>query len=91
MRWLDALERRFGDWAIPQFPLFIALISGAIYFMGYAKPEMTARLILDPAAVLAGEWWRVLTFLFVPAIQSPFWLLLWLFVMYQFAQALEQA
>jgi len=91
MRWLDALERRFGDWAIPQFPLFIALISGAVYLMGYAKPETLGRLQLDPAAVFAGEWWRIFTFLFVPAVQSPFWLILWLFVMYQFTQALEQA
>lgn len=91
MRWLDALERRFGDWAIPQFPLFIAAATGAIYFLGVARPEFVYRLTLDPAAIRAGEFWRVFTFLFVPAWKNTLMLILWLFVTYQFAQALEQA
>jgi len=61
MRWLDALERRFGEWSIPQFPLFIAVATGAIYVLGTARPEFVARLTLDPAAIRAGEWWRALT------------------------------
>jgi len=59
--------------------------------MGSAKPEMFDRLILDPVAVRAGEWWRVFTFLFVPVVKNPLFLILWLFVMYQFSQALENA
>ena len=91
MRWLDALERRFGDWAIPQFPLFISVAPAAVYFLAQARPEFIYRLTLDPVAIRAGELWRVATFLFVPPWQNLFMLLLWLFVTYQFAQALEQA
>ena len=91
MRWLDALERRFGDWAIPQFPLFIVAATGAVYILSLSRPEFVDRLTLDPLAIRAGEVWRVFTFLFVPSIRQPIWLLLWLFVTYQFAQALEAA
>jgi membrane associated rhomboid family serine protease len=91
LRWLDALERRFGDWAIPQFPLFISIAPAVIYFLAQARPEFIYRLTLDPAAIHAGEIWRVITFLFVPSFSNVFMLLLWLFVTYQFAQALEQA
>jgi membrane associated rhomboid family serine protease len=91
MRWLDALERRFGEWAIPQFPLFIAVAPAAVYFLAQSRPEFITRLTLDPAAIRAGEWWRMLTFLFLPPSQNVLWMLIWLFVTYQFAQALEQA
>jgi membrane associated rhomboid family serine protease len=91
MRWLDALERRFGDWAIPDFPLFIALAPAGIYILSLSRPEFINRLTLDPAAIRAGELWRVFTFLFLPPWQNLFWLIIWLFVTYQFAKALEQA
>ena len=50
-----------------------------------------ARLTLDPAAIRAGEIWRVFTFLFLPRRQNLLWMINWLFVTYQFARALEQA
>jgi membrane associated rhomboid family serine protease len=89
MRWLDPLERRFGAWAIPQFPLFIVLANASIYLLSFMKPEFASRLMLDPVAISQGEIWRAVTFLFVPPRMTPFWLVLWLFVLYQYAQALE--
>jgi len=91
MRWLDYLERRIGFLSISQFPLFIAAANGIIYFMGQAQPVFVERLILDPVAVRAGEWWRVLTFLFVPPQMSPLFLVFWLLLLYQYAMALENA
>jgi membrane associated rhomboid family serine protease len=90
MRWIDRLERRFGDWAIPQFPLFIVLANAAVYILSYLKPMFATRLYLDPAAIAQGEYWRLFTFLFVPPANiTPFWLVIWLFVLYQYGQALE--
>ncbi len=91
MRWLDYLERRFHWLTIPQFPLFIAATNGFIFFLGQAQPAFVQRLTLDPAAVLAGEWWRILTFLFIPPPWSAFLLVFWLLLLYQIAQSLEQA
>jgi len=91
MRWLDALERRIGDWSIPQFPLFIAVAPAVVYVLKLTRPEFLDRLKLNPAAIRDGELWRVFTFLFVPPWDNLLMLMLWLFVTYQFAQALEQA
>jgi len=89
MRWLDALERRFGQWSIPQFPLFIVGANLLIYLLNWTDPRFIGQLTLDPAAVHAGQWWRVITFLFVPPLIHPILLLMWLYLVYTFAQALE--
>jgi membrane associated rhomboid family serine protease len=91
MRWLDRLERHFHWLSIPQFPLFIASANGLIYLLGQAQPSFVDRLILDPSAVRAGEWWRMVTFLFVPPQMNPIFLVFWLLLLYQFAQTLENA
>ncbi len=89
MKWLDFLERRLSFLTIPQFPLFLAIANGICYFMTQAQPAFVGRLVLIPEAVLAGEWWRVITFLFVPPHLHPIFLIFWLLLIYQFAQALE--
>src|ERR1017187_8080076 len=91
MKWLDSLERRFHWLTIPQFPLFIATATGLIYLMSQIEPGFVQRLALDPVAVRAGEWWRIFTFLFVPPAISPFFIVFWLLLLYQYSQALENA
>src|SRR5476649_991096 len=90
MRWLDWLERRFGAWEIPEFPLFIVCATSAIYILNLVRPMFAYELILNPEAVRAGQWWRLVTFLFVPPSSlGPLWMLLWLYILYQYSQALE--
>lgn len=91
MKWLDRLERHLHVVVIPQFPLFLATANGVCYFMAQAQPAFVERLYLSPQAIRAGEWWRALTFLFVPPAMNPFFLVFWLMILYQFAQALENA
>ena len=91
MKWLDQLERRFHFVAIPEFPLFIVTANGLIYLMAQFQPVFVDRLLLDPAAVRSGEWWRLLTFLFVPALMRPLFFVFWLLFLYQISEALENA
>jgi len=93
MRWLDSLERRFHWLSIPQFPLFIACANASIYLLSQFQPIFVDRLLLDPAAIrLGGQWWRVITFLFVPPTNmNPIFLVFWLLLLYQYSQALENA
>lgn len=56
-----------------------------------AQPGFTAFLRLSHPAILAGEYWRFLTFLFVPPPMGPFFLFFWLYLVYLYANALEQA
>lgn len=91
MRWIDRLARRIGHWSIPEFPLFIVVANGAIYLLSQVQPFFLDRLLLYPEAVRAGEWWRVVTFLFVPPLAGgPILLVFWLYFLYTCAQALER-
>lgn len=57
----------------------------------FGKPELIARLALDPAAVMSGQVWRVVTFLIVPPESSLLWMLLWLAMIFACLSALEAA
>ncbi|HUL53248.1 MAG TPA: hypothetical protein VLT83_07560 [Opitutaceae bacterium] len=66
MSLLTKLERLLGRFAIPNLAVY--LVAGQIIFWGLAL--MTGfnleRIALLPVAVLAGEPWRLVTFLFLP-------------------------
>lgn len=85
MRWLDKLERHFGFLAIPN--LVLAVIAGQALstLMGLSHPELPDLMLLDPAAVEAGQWYRLLTWIIVPdtsplgVIFAIFWFqILWM-------------
>ncbi|MFH2203869.1 MAG: hypothetical protein ABIJ96_12180 [Elusimicrobiota bacterium] len=88
--WIDRLERRFEDWHLPQLALFIVGMNAAVYILCVIRPEFRRMLELDPALILRGEVWRTLTFLFIPPMVSPLWMLFWLYLLFIYAQALER-
>jgi hypothetical protein len=63
---LARLERRFGRYAPQGIILWIVGISGALHLLVFARPDVAHLLWLDPDAVLQGEVWRIVTFLFAP-------------------------
>lgn len=66
MKWMDKLEKHFGHLAIPGIVRYILLIQAAFFFLILAMPELQSQLVLDPAAVLQGELWRLITYVFIP-------------------------
>lgn len=90
-RWLDRLERRLGFLALPGLAALLAGLNAAVGLLTLFKPEFPERLILDPAAILSGEIWRAVTFLFIPAQTTPLWLAVWVILIYSLMRALERA
>jgi hypothetical protein len=70
MKWISRLERRFGDYGVPN--VTVALIVGQVlvYCLTQTRPAAVANLALVPTLVLEGQVWRVLTFLFVPPVTN---------------------
>jgi len=68
MSWLRRLERQLQPLAIPN--LTVILITGmvAAYLVSVFNPEVGSLMEFRPKAVLQGEIWRLVTFLFVPAV-----------------------
>ena len=65
---LNRLERALGRYAIPDISLYFVL--GQVLVLGFALLGHfdVERIALLPAAVRAGEVWRVATFMFVPPV-----------------------
>lgn len=70
MSLLNRLERHLGRFAIENLSLYLVL--GQVLVLGLALLARfdVERLTLLPVAVLAGEAWRPVTFLFVPPVSS---------------------
>jgi membrane associated rhomboid family serine protease len=93
-RLLTSLERRFGKFAPPHIIYWLVGISGLVYFLCYARPDLQDSFVLDGDAVLHGEVWRLVTFLFLPwrasgGMLGPIWTIFGLLFLYTMGRALE--
>lgn len=87
---LARLERRFGRYAIHHL---ISLVVGGmaiVWVLSLLKPEFQDRLTLDVGAVMHGQVWRLVTFLFIPPPSTPMWVLINLYFTWWVGNSLEQ-
>jgi hypothetical protein len=93
VKWLDRLERHFGFLAIPNLMLYI--ISGQIVatLASLAHPEIAGMMMLDPAAVTHGEWWRLFTWAIIPAFSrfGMIFSIFWFMFLWRMAQSFDHA
>ena len=66
MNWLDKLERKLGRFAIPSLTVYLL----AAYVIGfgivYLMPEMISYITLEPALILRGQVWRIVSWVLIP-------------------------
>ena len=96
MRWINSLERRFGFLAVPGLIRIIVAFNAVVYLMLRVKPDFIDVLTLDPHKVMAGEVWRLVSYVFIPQVSvssvlSPLWALLYLYFLWIMGEGLEQA
>jgi hypothetical protein len=65
-RLLARLERTLGRYAIPNLIFYMVGGMAVVWVISMIQPVNIERLTLDRDAVRAGQWWRLVTFLFVP-------------------------
>ncbi len=96
MNTLDRLEKRFGHLAVPNVAMVLIVAQLLIYALILAGQVDWMGLLLIPQAVLAGEWWRLASFLIVPphiattAFQALFLAFYW-YIFWMMSSALESA
>ena len=90
MSLLTKLERLLGRFAIPNLSLY--LVIGQVLFWGLALMAGfdLGRIALLPAAVVAGEVWRLVTFVVVPPNMHPVFIAFAWYLFYLMGTALEQ-
>jgi hypothetical protein len=88
---MKRLPDRLGPFeGIDGLPMIIVASNALVYLFELMQPGLMGTLVLSPGAVAAGEWWRLLTFLFVPPPMSPLFMLFWLYLLHTYASALEE-
>ena len=93
----DAVDRfcaRHPRFGIPDLMRWIVIGNVAVYVLMLLTMRADANalsfLYLDGGKVLRGEIWRIITFIFVPASSSPFWLAISLYFYYWIGTSLER-
>lgn len=99
MSLLARLERRFGGWAVTNLTLLLIVGQVAVYFLDIAsrtqgEESLSDLLYLGGDQVLAGQVWRLITYVFLPPSLGPSGILLnaiaWMFF-YFIGSVMEQS
>lgn len=90
MKLLDKLERKYSKFAIRNLMLYIIFANGAVFLMNLLSGySLTRLLVLDPARVMSGEIWRLITFVMIPPTRSIIFVFFILYFYYMIGETLE--
>jgi len=91
MSLLSRLESRFGRWAIPNVTAIIIAGQVLLYFLQVTQPgNGLEKIHLLPSAVMRGEVWRLLTFLFTPPASRSLLIIFYWLIMHWCGSSLER-
>lgn len=90
MNWLNKLERKFGRYAIHNLTLY--LIGGYIIGFGVYMfvPNLLNFLTLEPAYILHGQIWRIVTWVLIPPSGNILTTVIMMLFYYSLGTALER-
>jgi hypothetical protein len=89
MNFMRTLERKLGWIAIPNLAIIIVTLQACGTIFVLMDPAWTLRLALIPEFVLAGEYWRLVTFLALPLSTSIIWAIFTLWFLYFVVSTIE--
>ena len=90
MSFLSRLERSLGWITIGNLPVYIVTAQAILYVWLMIHPGDVFLLRLDPGALIqGGQYWRLLTFLFIPPFTNPIFAFFFLYFLYICGTALE--
>ncbi|HHY82034.1 MAG TPA: rhomboid family intramembrane serine protease [Clostridiales bacterium] len=91
MKWFHKLERKFGRYAIRDLMTYIVVLNAVVYVITMFVPQSNLyfKFSLNPSAILRGEVWRLVTFLFLPPDTRPIWIVFTLYFYYLIGSSLE--
>ncbi len=84
-RFLRLLE----SFAIPNISLYLVIGQVAVFGLEFVGGKSVGPIVLLPAYVLEGEWWRIFTFLLVPPAAHPVFIAFAWYLFWMMGSALE--
>jgi len=88
---LQKMQRKFGKLAIQNLMMYIVGAMAVVFAATLAAPavDIIGMFIFDTAAIMQGQVWRVITFIFIPPNLSLFFIIFALYLYWLFGSALE--
>lgn len=89
---MDKLKRKLRNFGIESLMIYVIITIGIVWAADYLFPTIgiTSYLYFDRAAILHGQVWRIISFLFMPQSTSPLMMLINLYFYYFIGNSLEQ-
>ena len=90
LNWLDKLERKLGRFAIPNLTVY--LLIGYVIGFGIVNlmRDMVGYLTLEPALILRGQVWRLISWVLIPPTDNLISLVFLVLLYYSLGTALER-
>ncbi len=89
MSWIDKLDKKMRRYAVPNVTIYL-IIGQVMFFLFHLSGRfILERVVLIPEYVIAGEWWRLITFLFIPPLTNPIFAFFAWYLFYLMGGALE--
>lgn len=89
MTLMARLERKFGQFAIPDLTLYLVCGQAGFFIAALANQRILGRIAMVPGLVIDGEWWRLLTFPFFPPTMNILFIFFALSLLFFMGRELE--
>lgn len=90
MTWLNRLEKRYSKFALEGLIRHICILMAVVFFLNKTANLPYSMLTLSKEHIMAGEIWRLFTFLLIPYSSNVFLLLFELLILDMCGSGLEQ-
>ena len=89
---LDRLSYKYGRFGIPNLMLYIVIAMAGVFIVELFVPNMPLSYFLtfDRSKILAGEWWRIITWAIIPDESSIIFIIFSLYINWMIGTALER-
>ncbi len=86
---IDKLDRKLRRYALRNITLYLIIGQVLFFIFVLSGRFILDRVVLIPERVLVGEWWRLITFLFIPPLTNPIFAFFAWYLFYLMGSALE--
>lgn len=86
---IERLERSFSRLAIPGLIRYVVALNALVFILVTLNPEYALVLDLNRTAILRGEVWRLVSWIFLPETTSFFWIIFYLMFTWWIGDVLE--
>ena len=87
--WLDKMERRFGRYAIRNLTMYLLAGYAIGYLLSFTMPQLLTYFTLEPALILKGQVWRLLSWVIIPPNDNIILVIFMMLLYYSLGNTLE--